>query len=251
MQNKPSQRIIYDKRHTPSHQRKELLRRLGILHTPPSQAKSERRVQMFLNSQKEKEIKNKAPSKKKDPETRQAELLQKYMSEFRWLEIKNKNQLFCTYCIKYCNTRQIFNFHHEQDRFFIQQGSTKIKKDGLCKHSQRILHLKATWCFGSEVERNELEKLCEKEGQSLKNLLREEREKYSKEEIFPIFSIAYFVSKNDLALLDGEDLLKLLDFHQVKTPSHYRNRHAIKEAILNISESVKSNILRDSMNAVE
>ena len=155
MQNKPSQRIIYDKRHTPSHQRKELLRRLGILHTPPSQAKGERRVQMFLNSQKEKEIKNKAPSKKKDPETRQAELLQKYIPEFRWLEIKNKNQLFCTYCIKYCNTRQIFNFHHEQDRFFIQQGSTKIKKDGLCKHSQRILHLKATWCFGSEVERNE------------------------------------------------------------------------------------------------
>jgi len=87
--------------------------------------------------------------------------------------------------------------------------------------------------------------MTQKEGQNLKALLAEERAKFAKEEIFPLFSTAYFIAKQDFAFADGEDLLKFLNFHQVKIPTRYRNTEAVREAIAHISSSIQAQILED------
>ena len=73
-------------------------------------------------------------------------------------------------------------------------------------------------------------------------MLQEDREKFNKEDIFPLFSTAYFIAKNDLALLDGEKILKFLEYHQVSVPSHSRNVMTLKEIINCIAKSIRADI---------
>ena len=49
-------------------------------------------------------------------------------------------------------------------------------------------------------------------------MLRILKKENTKEEIFPLFTLAYFVAKSDFALLGGEESLNLSDFDQVKVP---------------------------------
>ena len=81
----------------------------------------------------------------------------------------------------------------------------------MTKHSKRILHQKATWRYGSEKKEKSYLELRIQDGKSLKSLVEADKKKYIKEELFPLFGTAYFITKNDLALLDGEKLLNFLD----------------------------------------
>jgi len=110
------------------------------------------------------------------------------------------------------------------------------------KRARCNLYLKAAWCYGSASEREDLEKLTQKDGQNLQARLEEEREKFKKDETFSLFSTVYFISKQDFILADGDDLLRFLTLYTVKTSDRYRNIHAMKEAIRHISSSIKARI---------
>ena len=143
----------------------------------------------------------------------------KYKTRFKWFKVDNGNHFLSTEYNKLFATRQIIRLEQKEESLCIR-GSSKIsKKDNLAKHGSRSIHQWALWHFGSGEERIELSKTFEKQEKSIKVLLEEMREKFTKEEIFPLFSTAYFVAVNGLALLDREKLLKYLGFHKLVVPS--------------------------------
>jgi len=247
--NRCSLGLLLDKVRTPEHQRYETLLKNGLIPKPHSQTTVERKVQRMEKKLKEKEEKTvRKKVQRKDDATKIKDRIKKYMEQFNWLIVKNESELFCSYCIKYCDSKQIKAFSHQKDLQFIYEGSNSIKKDNLEKHARRILHQKAIWCYGSEREREDLEKLQKLEGRNIQDMIKEDKDKYCEEELFPLFSTSYFVAKNDLALLDGERLIKFLSLFKVSIPSNYRNIHSIKEAIEAISISLRNKLLLELTN---
>jgi len=61
----------------------------------------------------------------------------------------------------------------------------------------------------------------------------------------PLFTTTYYIGLNDQPFLEGDKLLKFLEFHKVKVPSNYRNDKAVKEAIECISICIRNNIIEE------
>jgi len=92
-------------------------------------------------------------------------------------------------------------------------------------------------------ERKNIEAKMPKESHILKNIHNEDRKKFSDEEVYSLFTTAYYIASNDHALVESEKLLKFLELHKVKVPSHYRNYKSIQEVIECISTCIKNDIL--------
>jgi len=245
LQNIPTS-LLFSKRRTPSYQRKIAAIHFGLIPEPLSLIRKKEKIAKVLEKEE------KAKEKTNDKVAKVSKKLKKYSDYFVWLEIKKETEFFCRYCTRYCVSHQIQSFPHPQDRLFIHEGSTKLKLDSLKKHEKRALHQKATWIYGTAQEKKDLESFLTKEGGNVRQLVEDERDKFTKNEIFPLLSTSYFVAKSDLSLLEGEKLLKFLLFMKAPIMSHYRRPEAIKEAIGAISFSIQKNILNElkSCNAI-
>ena len=143
------------------------------------------------------------------------------------------------------------SFVHNHDRKFIFVGSTNFNRDGLVKHLNRDLHLKAAKIYGTEEEILKANLKVENDSKDFKKI---DQVVYLKDDklVLPIFKSIYFAAKNDLSLSTCESLCSFLESNGVQVQKHYRNRPILKEMLLSIANDIRMKLLRelDHVNAV-
>ena len=169
----------------------------------------------------------------------QEDLVAQYNKDHPWVYAEN-GALFCRYCVRYCQEHNVV-FIHNNDKFFIYNGSKYFKKYTMQRHSTRRLHKKATLLFGNEQERLSIRQLDT--SIKLKEMMIKASTIQKSDPFLPIMKTVLYIAKNSLSLSQSQELANFLQSNEVTISKHYRDRSTAVELLHFMSDHTRDELI--------